>query len=290
MIEKPMLAGTVESLKTIRYPVLCTPKIDGIRCLKVNGKVVTRMFNLFPNNYVRNALEKVAFDGFDGEIIVKNKRFNEVSSLVMSEDGKPDFTYMVFDYCIEPSEGYVSRMERLSKLPQITHIEYLLPVFINDEFELLGYETKCLQEGYEGVMLRSLYGPYKFGRSTLREGWLLKLKRFVDNEAVISEVYEKMSNQNEAEKDAFGNTVRSSCLAGQVPADTLGGFKVKDLKTGVEFRIGTGKGLDNELRKEIWNNKKDYIGKILKYKSQKSGEKDAPRFPVFLGFRDKRDM
>ncbi len=43
-------------------------------------------------------------------------------------------------------------------------------------------------------------------------------------------------------------------------------------------------------RKEVWENKEKYIGKILKYKSQKSGEKDKPRFPTFIGFRNEKDM
>ena len=264
----------------------------------------------------------------------------------------PDFTYIIFDYCIDPKEGYSTRMGRLVKMPKIPHIEYLLPVYIVDESELLIYEAKCLFEGYEGVMLRSIHGPYKlgrstlregwllklkrfsdseaiilevyekmsnqneaellayeakvllegyegimirspnspykFGRSTLKEGWLLKLKRFVDSEATILEIYEQMSNQNEAEKDAFGRTKRSSALSGQIPADTLGGFRVKDLKSGVEFGIGSG--FDDRLREEVWNHKEEYIGRIVKYKYQKIGEKIAPRFPVFLGFRDVRDI
>lgn len=47
---------------------------------------------------------------------------------------------------------------------------------------------------------------------------------------------------------------------------------------------------NDSLRSEIWNNQSKYIGKLVKYKSQKVGEKDAPRFPVFLGFRDLKDM
>jgi hypothetical protein len=32
------------------------------------------------------------------------------------------------------------------------------------------------------------------------------------------------------------------------------------------------------------------MGKVVKYKSQPTGVKDKPRFPVFLGFRDVVDM
>ncbi len=42
----------------------------------------------------------------------------------------------------------------------------------------------------------------------------------------------------------------------------------------------------------IWIDRldKDSFGKIIKYKAQKVGEKNAPRFPSFVGFRDERDM
>ena len=85
-------------------------------------------------------------------------------------------------------------------------------------------------------------------------------------------------------------TKRSSKKADKQKADTLGEFFVKDVKTGLEFYIGTGQGLTKALRKEIWNNKDSYVGKLIKYKYQPSGQKDLPRFPSWLGFRDERDM
>lgn len=290
-IKKPMLAATLEDLKSLKYPMLVTPKLDGIRCLIVDGKAVSRTFKPIPNNYIRNTIEQLAMEGFDGEIIIKGRKFNEITSAVMSVKGSPsDFSYIVFDYCVDQKESYKDRMMNLSKLKQIPNIEYLLPIQINNEIELLKFESKCLSESYEGIMLRSIDSPYKFGRSTLKEKWLLKLKRFTDSEAVVLDVYEQMSNQNEPEEDAFGHTKRSSHSSGKVSAGTLGGFNVKDIKSGVEFKIGTGDGLNAELRNKIWDNKQDSIGKIVKYKSQKSGEKEKPRFPVFLGFRDERDV
>jgi DNA ligase-1 len=101
-----------------------------------------------------------------------------------------------------------------------------------------------------------------------------------------------MHNDNEAGVDAFGRTKRSHHQENMIEMDTLGKFVVKDEKNfpGVTFEIGTGKGLTQQLRKEIWDNKGDYKGKLVKYKYQDCGTKDLPRFPVWLGFRDPRDM
>ncbi len=295
MIKKPMLAEKIEDLSSLKYPVLVTPKLDGIRCLIVNGKAVTRSFKVIPNTFIRNRLEATCPNGFDGEIVTNSKNgiiqpFNLISSAVMSEDGEPNFTYVVFDFYNYEGESYCFRMDRLSVQTKIDSVEYLMPKEVNDESELLTYETETLSKGYEGVMIRSANGPYKFGRSTVKEGYLLKLKRFYDSEAIILDFQEKMHNGNEASVDAFGYAERSSHQVNQTPMNTLGAFLVKDAKTGVEFKIGTGDGLDDKLRKTIWDNKGKYLGNLIKYKAQKCGEKDAPRFPKFVGFRDERDL
>lgn len=293
-----MLASAVK-FSQITYPVWATPKLDGIRCIIKKGCPVSRNFKPIRNAHICSKLANLPSD-LDGELILKNIKgnFNEVSSAVMSEDGSPEFVYSIFDYVPDPDVGYLDRIELLKKHFQgsfkkyytqyIDYIELILPVEINSEEELKQYEAECLAGGYEGVMLRSADSPYKYGRSTAKQGWLLKLKRFKDSEAVIVGFVEKITNQNEATKDKLGYTKRSSCKANLVPAGTLGTLKIKDVKTGMEF--GLGSGLDDELRKEIWENQEEYLGRIVKYKYQPSGAKDLPRFPVFLGFRDKNDM
>ena len=65
---------------------------------------------------------------------------------------------------------------------------------------------------------------------------------------------------------------------------------VQRLTDNLEFRVGTGKGLTNVLRQEIWDNQSKWLGKVIKYKHQAIGSKDAPRIAIYLGMRDERDM
>ena len=90
-------------------------------------------------------------------------------------------------------------------------------------------------------MIRTPDSPYKCGRSTEREGWLLKIKRFEDAEAVVLDTYEGMSNQNDAQRDAFGRTKRSLAQAGKVGRGELGGFVVRHAgyRRGVPARATT---------------------------------------------------
>lgn len=286
MITKPMLAVAVKDIAALKYPVLCTPKLDGIRCLIVNGKAVTRKFKPVPNHYIRKQLETLP-DGLDGEIMVPGKTFNEIQSLVMSEDGEPEFEYYVFDYVQDLKVPYFYRVSTpWPKLPDF--VVPVMPVTVYNSEALSIMEEMLIKSGFEGVMIRSPEGPYKCGRSTLKEGYLLKLKRFADSEAEVLAFVEKMHNENEATKDALGHTKRSKKKANLTPADTLGTMVVRDVKSGVQFEIGTG--FNDELRKEIWLNPEKYIGKLVTYKYQSFGVKNKPRCPVFKGFRDERDM
>ena len=47
-------------------------------------------------------------------------------------------------------------------------------------------------------------------------------------------------------------------------------------------------GSEEEQRDELWNN--NPIGKIIKYKFFPVGQKDKPRFPIFLSFRHSDDI
>ena len=303
-ITKPMLAVAAE-IDKLKYPLLASPKLDGIRALRIGGQLLSRKFKPIPNNYVRNMLEHFTPEGVDGELIVNGGSFNSCQSAFMSMDGEPNFCYHVFDY-VEGSleEPFCKRLEKL-KLVVDTIFE-LFPAMsgkikvveqrlIHNEKELMEYEERCVSGGYEGIMVRTLDGPYKCGRSTLREALLLKIKRWNDAEGVIISVEEQMRNDNEAEKDELGHTKRSSCKDGMTPTGTLGKFVVEEISTGTILRVGTGVGLTKEYRQDIWDNRDEYIGRIISFKHQPSGAKAAEdggkaRFPIFKGFRDPIDI
>jgi DNA ligase-1 len=86
--------------------------------------------------------------------------------------------------------------------------------------------------------------------------------------------------------DALGHTERSSHKANLVGKGSMGALVCKT-DEGVEFRIGTG--FTAKQRAEMWANQHKYMGKLAKFKHFPIGQKDAPRFPVFLGLRSEID-
>jgi DNA ligase-1 len=285
-IQKPLLAGNFDPSKA-KFPYIATPKIDGIRFLMVNGVAVSRTFKPIRNTYIQSLLSQYLPDGIDGELTCGDT-FQSSTSAVMTIEGEPKFKVWVFDY-VDPDSEILPFYLRILNIPLNTlpfDYELLSGTTIHSIKEIERYEYICLNRGYEGVMLRDPMGTYKFGRSTVKDNILLKVKRFCDDEAELIAIEEKMSNQNTAEKDAFGRTKRSAALGGMIPTDTTGTLIVRN-KEGQEFGIGSG--LNDLMREEIWNHKEKYIGKLVKYKYFPQGVKDLPRHPVFLGFRDIED-
>jgi len=292
---KPTLAVNAEFSK-IKYPVYASPKLDGIRCSIVDGKALSRTLKPIPNKHISEMLSNKWHDGYDGELIVGSPTsktcYTDSVSNVMAFDKVPNFTYYVFDLHYM-ADGFQRRYEHLkfrdSDAYGLTpHVQVLEQTLLTDEDSMIAYEAAKVEEGYEGIILRSPEAPYKFGRSTVKEGYLLKVKRFLDSEAEIIGFEEEMFNGNDAETNELGRTKRSTAQAGLVGKATLGAFIVQDCVSGVRFSIGTG--LTAADRYEAWADRDRLVGSLVKYKYFPVGVKDKPRHPVFLGYRSKLDL
>lgn len=125
------------------------------------------------------------------------------------------------------------------------------------------YLEKFLQEGFEGVMIRTLDQPYEFKRTKQ----LTKFKPYIDEE------YQVIGFKR------------------SITGDTLGSLECV-MENGTKFfanpmgEIGT-----DVARKEIWDNQQNYIGKWLNCRFMEYTEVDSgsgsgvPRHPRAMYFR-----
>lgn len=297
-IKKVMLAIKAKDFESLKYPLLASPKIDGIRATNKNGVLLSRTMTPIPNGFTQHLFGMQMWHGFDGELVVGDPNhpncMQNTMSGVMSREGVSDVKWFVFDrWDIDKPYMYRAR-EAKAVIESVlgTPVHWLPQTLIKSVDELYAYENARIEEGYEGVIIRSPDGPYKQNRSTLKEGYMMKVKRFIDSEAEIMGAYELMHNNNEATIDARGYTKRSTHAANKEAAGILGGFNVRDIYDGREFEVGTG--FTMEQRKnlwEAWQKNPAYITcKLVKYKHFPVGVVDKPRHAIFLGFRDKRDM
>jgi DNA ligase-1 len=279
----------------LRYPLLASPKYDGIRAtIDRNGRVLSRRLKPIPNKEVQKTFGWIELAGLDGELIAGDPAapdcYNLTASKIMTIDGNAEGVYFyVFDYWAVPALPYHVRMLNIDELikghAQIKIVEQLL---INRANGVLEFEQTLSDIGYEGIMLRSRDGIYKFGRSTLKEQYLLKMKRFSDSEATVVSVYPRMKNNNEAMTDERGYAKRSSHKANKEMVEEVGGFVVTDLKSKVEFECSPGI-FTQEERRQLWKIRDTLHGKILKYRFQQAGVKNKPRFPRAIGWRSRLD-
>ena len=210
----------------------------------------------------------------------------------MSEQGEPNFVFYVFDDFTHPTLPYSERADIMRyKVDTVTdHIKFLGQKLIHNIDGINSRLEKERSLGGEGLILRNPNGEYKFGRSTPKQQLSVKLKFFEQQEYKIVDVVERMHNSNEARVNELGYTERSSHKDNMVPMNTFGAF-VMELQDGRNFNVGSGLGLTDAVRKEIWNNRDKYIGKIATVRQMKVGSKNGiPRLPTFVGLRDKDDM
>ena len=202
MTFKPLLSATIEDTAALRYPVLVSTKLDGIRCIVIDGVACSRNLKPIRNAYVQACIGKPEYSGLDGELIVGNvfaaDCYRQTNSGVMSGDGEPDFQFHVFDRVDMPEAMF---HERLGLVPSLPFVEPVPHWQVDNEAQLLEIEANLLARGAEGVMVRSLGGAYKFGRSTLKDGILGKLKRFSDADYEVVGYQERMRNDNAAIKN-----------------------------------------------------------------------------------------
>ena len=304
MYLKPMLAGKatdnqIEKLFA-KGPLEASFKLDGIRCMIQDGVALSRSLKPIRNKHIQSVIGRKEFNGFDGELIVGEPTDSDVyrntCSHVMSENKEFKFSFWIFDFL--NNDIYKNRKKEISFLKQVI-LQKIIPEHdhtlkmlgtktINTMEELEKYEVDCLEIGYEGVILRDPNTKYKHGRSTVKEGGLIKVKRFNDSEARILGVEEQMKNNNEKKVNELGRGQRSSHKENKTPKGTLGALVVKDIYSGVQFNIGTG--FTNTIRDQLWKYKDGLVGQAIKYKYFSIGVKDAPRHPVYLGMRDDSDI
>ena len=267
----------------VKYPVRVEAKLDGLRCIAVKHRGEVSMFTrsgtpieTLPR--IKAAIETLKADDFvlDGEAMAAS--WEDSASVMMSSKTKKDdsgMLYHVFD-CVSFEDWQTQKSEthyraRLLDISMIvgdvqgTPFRYVKSTLAANETELRDFYAQCLDEGYEGVMLKDMTAPYRWKRSDA----ILKLKPVATEEGVVVSWYEAKE---------------STKRAGQ-----FGGFVILT-PNGVTTRVGGG--YSDEVKSKIFSDGPDtYVGRIAEVEHQPPFTPDGKlRFPVFCRFRDTADV
>ena len=252
------------------------PKLDGIRCLSIvdSGEVqmFTRSGKLLTNfkSTIGMELLRLGNGCYDGELMGE-----DFTSLMRQAYRKENVdvadTYLaIFDFL--PLEEWKSKETKMS-----THVRHetlldkmcdadidfkvITPVermYCSENEEIDVIHAEYIKEGYEGAMIKDPTAPYKFGRSYA----VMKLKDFHDVDLKIAGFAE--------------GTGRHTGKLGAVMVNYQ----------GVDVQVGSG--FSDDLRKQIWNHKDDFINRVIEIRYQEVTPDGSLRFPTFVCFRNDR--
>lgn len=195
----PMLAESYKDFaKVVAWDTAYVqPKLDGFRCLARcldDGTITMTSREGKPINTMPHIAEQLKFalkpgDSLDGELYVQGPEFENLSSYIKRvQDGTEQVQYHVYDAPIEAPfiDRYQYAQSKLRRLPSgiIVPVETKL---ITAPDQLEAFQLGCLEQGFEGAMLRHGVGAYDAGT---RSQALLKVKTFQDAEFKIVGVKE----------------------------------------------------------------------------------------------------
>jgi DNA ligase 1 len=293
---KPMLAEDFVESK-LRFPLCAQPKIDGVRGINFHGAFVGRSLRPHANQFTTRFYSQLELSLLDGEVAAAHEcdpsLCRKTVSALNTIAGEPFTLWWLFDDLRSPRKPYVERYhdmcDRVTALQKANwlfagHLRIVPSFLVSNMDELASHEAKWLEQGYEGVIIRDPHGLYKEGRSTPREGGLLRIKRFTEEDATVLAVQEGQVNLNPATVNALGRTERSTHQENMVPNGMVGALLCKCHKTDKEIVVSAG-AMTHDERKMYFDQPHLIVGKVIKYKSFMKGVKDLPRFPNFVSLR-----
>lgn len=266
--------------KYAKYPADVQPKLDGARCLAYwdGDRIVlmTRGRKEWNLPHIKAQLEKClpkeAF--FDGELYyhgVKRQTIQKWITKHYPESKKIEFH--VYDIPVDENGEEKLWEERRLDLDRLVpgqpmqadsntpNIVKVLTLEVQSEEQVMAFEAACIEQQFEGVMVRNRKGVYEWG---VRSKNLLKVKRFEDDEF-------KVVDFTEAEGGHKG------CV-----------IWICETKDGKRFKVVPNGSLDE--RAEWFRTADQYMGKLLTVKFQGYSNDGLPQIAKGIAFRLPEDM
>lgn len=309
---KPLLAENYVESKLV-FPLGAQPKIDGVRGLTTEGHLTGRSLKKHKNKYTTAFYSIPEYAHLDGELAANDERHPDLcritSSALSTIKGEPFTLWHVFD-CLRKEVLAAPYVERHKYLTQYVHYEQtqgrcmhakVVPMVICEDLpQLLQLEDQWLEMGYEGLIIRGLNAAHKEGRSTVNQGQLLRIKRFIEAEAVVLAIEEGNVNENVAQTNELGRTFRTSHQENKVPNGMVGNLQcvvLADVMWDGEMVLLKGQiitvspgNMDHKMRKHYFENPSEIVQHAITFKFFPKGIKEKPRFPTFKCLRSQEDM
>lgn len=278
-------------------------KYDGVRCIVRNGVVYGKSMLPITNAVIQQYYGRPEFNGLEFEIIVVDRDgyYNpttccaETVSFTNSDEMYRHHRCVLLDHS-NSETMFEQRFEDMEHFIRM-HENFMLPELevVHEVNEIWAFENKALTKDHEAIIIRNPFLPYKQGASS-KEGELLRLKRYISEEAIIVDVAMAYTNNNVAEVNALGYTERSTKAEGRVAKEEIGTLvckTVKDIYDPWSRRLLFKKDsyciiapgtMTKDDKINLYKTREELIGKMIAFKSFPKGTKNKPRFATFQHF------
>jgi len=259
-LKLPMLAQQFKKVRNKGQFVCYQPKLDGHRCLvtKQDGKVIayTRQGkHITTIEHITVGLMGTLPEGItiDGELYIHGTPLQNIGSLIKKQQPGTELLEL-WVYDLIGDAPFKNRYEKLSRIIKGLPSIKLTPTSFKLVDEVAPLLTKMIDRGYEGLIIRLSAKGYEDGR---RSNSLVKVKRFYDNEFVVTDVIQS--------KEGWG-------------------ILCCETTNGLPFKV-SAPGTHKE-KTGILDNKQDYIGKMVTVEFSMLTNNGIPFHPVALRFRE----
>jgi DNA ligase-1 len=294
----PMLAQTFSKIDSdgkergrkhhIKYPCICQPKLNGVRCLtrlsktdKHKAVYTSRKFKEYKT--LKHLTDDLLFlfpelsDSqipIDGEIYKHGLTLQQINRLVKKyrPEETEELEYWVYDVGMvdttnEKRDIFIDNAFKLAHIQDVDRFNKLKVKQVQswvalDEETVYKLHDRFVKEGYEGVIIRNKDGLYTFDK---RSNDLQKYKEFIDDEF---EILNYTSGEGREE-----GAIIFIC-------------KVKNPTDNGPTQFEVRPRGSIEMRKDWAEDGKSFIGKELTVRFQEYTEDNVPSFPVGIAVRD----
>lgn len=283
-----------KNMAEIKYPAISQRKCDGARCLAfVDDKNVTfytssgkeyygldtlkeEFISIFENSNIKTT-EPIVFDGEllivdNGKVLPRklgNGILNKSVHNTITKEESEKVTMVVWDFILfadyekgKGSMSYTKVMDYLNNNVNQKHISVVETKIVNNKQEAFEHFQEMLNRGEEGTILKNKNMFWEDKRSKN----CVKFKIIIENTLKIVGFNEGTGKYK----------------------DSLGAMICESKEGKVQVKIGSG--FDDDIRKDIWLNQNDYIGKYAEIMSNGLIETVNGTYSLFLPrFANMRD-
>lgn len=170
---------SVTDLSDLKFPVAVTAAFPGVRADITEG-VVESHYGPITNEYVQRLFSKLP-NGTEGILVVGPANRNPetlaletLKATAFSTGENKDLRFYVYDNRLVEG-GFMTRYLEVKARSRINPNVVVIPYMIaNNLFELETREQSFLMQGYQGILIRDLNAPYKFGQTGREDGFLIR--------------------------------------------------------------------------------------------------------------------